>query len=404
MKDKIAVPVAALGLSAYRLVLQNIGLRLNRWLNRLEYAAIVILTRGGYYGISPDNLKNEVIIMEIGNQIKALRTQRGLTQETVAEALGVTAQAVSKWENSAAAPDISLLPAISAYFGITIDELFALTDEQRIERIRNMLWDQRDTEDAVLDREAEFLRDKARREPKNGEVWMILAWMENYKASAHHRQAEFFAKEALARTPDSKAAHSELSEASNMPCPDWYAAAHSEYIDWYREFIARNPNVVRAYMWLIDALMADNRLDEAEEWCDKMGKVDGSFRTPSYRARILWARGEKEKAMETWERMCRDFPDEWMAWASMGDGLALAGEFDRSINCYREARRHQSHPAFMDPLDAIARLYELKGDIPAAIATREEHIAALAEEWNITSGEDLDAVRREIERLRRKLQ
>ena len=38
-------------------------------------------------------------IMEIGNQIKNLRTQRGLTQETVAAALGVTSQAVSKWEN-----------------------------------------------------------------------------------------------------------------------------------------------------------------------------------------------------------------------------------------------------------------------------------------------------------------
>lgn len=62
--------------------------------------------------------------MEIGNQIKALRQQRGVTQEAVAAALGVTAQAVSKWENGAAAPDIALLPALSAYFGVTIDELF----------------------------------------------------------------------------------------------------------------------------------------------------------------------------------------------------------------------------------------------------------------------------------------
>lgn len=37
--------------------------------------------------------------MEIGNQIKALRAQRGLTQETVAAALGVLPQTVSKWEN-----------------------------------------------------------------------------------------------------------------------------------------------------------------------------------------------------------------------------------------------------------------------------------------------------------------
>ena len=82
--------------------------------------------------------------MELGNQIKALRLERGVTQETVATALGVSAQAVSKWETGAAAPDIALLPAISAYFGVSIDELFALSDETKLERIQNMLWNQRE--------------------------------------------------------------------------------------------------------------------------------------------------------------------------------------------------------------------------------------------------------------------
>ena len=67
--------------------------------------------------------------MEIGNQIKTLRQQRGATQEAVAAALGVTAQAVSKWETNAAAPDIQLLPAISAYFGVTIDYLVGRSNE-----------------------------------------------------------------------------------------------------------------------------------------------------------------------------------------------------------------------------------------------------------------------------------
>lgn len=123
---------------------------------------------------------------------------------------------------------------------MTIDELFALTDEQRMERIRNMLWDNRDTEDAVLDREADFLLGRARREPKNGEVWMMLAWMENYRADSHHRRAEYYAKESLAREPDSKDAHHELAQAVGIPCPDWYAASHREIIDWYR-FHRRKP-------------------------------------------------------------------------------------------------------------------------------------------------------------------
>ena len=81
--------------------------------------------------------------MEIGNQIKQLRLRRGITQEAMAQHLGITPQAVSKWERGAATPDIGMLPDISAYFGVTIDELFALSDDTRMERIQNMIWDVR---------------------------------------------------------------------------------------------------------------------------------------------------------------------------------------------------------------------------------------------------------------------
>ena len=63
--------------------------------------------------------------MKIGENIRALRLQKGLTQEQVAARLGVTYQAVSKWENETNTPDIALLPEIAALFGVTIDALFS---------------------------------------------------------------------------------------------------------------------------------------------------------------------------------------------------------------------------------------------------------------------------------------
>ena len=60
----------------------------------------------------------------IGAQIARLRRERGMTQEQLAGRLGVTFQAVSKWENAAACPDIALLPELADLFGITLDELF----------------------------------------------------------------------------------------------------------------------------------------------------------------------------------------------------------------------------------------------------------------------------------------
>lgn len=62
--------------------------------------------------------------MNIGNKIRELRKQRGITQEQLAESIGISFQAVSKWENNIALPDITLVPVLASYFGVSMDELF----------------------------------------------------------------------------------------------------------------------------------------------------------------------------------------------------------------------------------------------------------------------------------------
>lgn len=59
----------------------------------------------------------------VGTRIAEQRRKMELTQDQLAEAMGVSSQAVSKWENDLSCPDISLLPSLADYFGITIDEL-----------------------------------------------------------------------------------------------------------------------------------------------------------------------------------------------------------------------------------------------------------------------------------------
>ncbi len=68
----------------------------------------------------------EKIPETLGMRIAENRKKLGLTQEDFAERLGVTAQAVSKWENDVSCPDIMLLPEIAGIFGITIDELMGI--------------------------------------------------------------------------------------------------------------------------------------------------------------------------------------------------------------------------------------------------------------------------------------
>lgn len=61
---------------------------------------------------------------QICDKIKALRKAKGITQNEFAQAMFVSPQSVSKWENHLSVPDITLLPLIARYFGITMDELF----------------------------------------------------------------------------------------------------------------------------------------------------------------------------------------------------------------------------------------------------------------------------------------
>ena len=57
--------------------------------------------------------------LELGKKIKQLRLQKGVTQDSLAKALNVSYQTVSKWENEASMPDILLLAEIAVYFGCT---------------------------------------------------------------------------------------------------------------------------------------------------------------------------------------------------------------------------------------------------------------------------------------------
>lgn len=75
--------------------------------------------------------------LSLGEKIKSLRKRDGKTQEALANALGVSFQAVSRWENSSAYPDIEIIPAVANYFGISIDELFGYecTRDKRVDEI-----------------------------------------------------------------------------------------------------------------------------------------------------------------------------------------------------------------------------------------------------------------------------
>jgi len=88
--------------------------------------------------------------LDLGNNIRQLRRRDKRTQEQLAEALGVTSQAVSRWESGGSYPDMNLIPVIASYFRVSIDELFSFN-----------VWENQRTVEAICREAAKLIEDDA---------------------------------------------------------------------------------------------------------------------------------------------------------------------------------------------------------------------------------------------------
>lgn len=127
--------------------------------------------------------------IKIGEKIKLLRKQKNISQEVLAQYLGVSFQAVSKWENETTMPDITMVPAIASFFGVSTDELFdfnLMEIEQNVERICKEAYEYRQEDPAKSEA---ILRDGLKKYPGNDILLNNLL----YTMRAPERSAEVIA-------------------------------------------------------------------------------------------------------------------------------------------------------------------------------------------------------------------
>ena len=115
--------------------------------------------------------------INIGAVIKTLRRERGITQERLAEYLNVTPQAISRWECGLAMPDITAVPAIAAFFGVSCDKLLGMEQDDRQARIDAIRQEQQRL--ASLGKKQEqfaLLQDAVREFPGEYSLLLDYAW------------------------------------------------------------------------------------------------------------------------------------------------------------------------------------------------------------------------------------
>lgn len=338
--------------------------------------------------------------LELGNKIKRLRLQKGVTQDTLAKVLNVSYQTVSKWENGASMPDIQLLPDIAVYFGCTIDDLFDLSEQAQFERIEHML-EMQETLSAEEFRQTEvFLKGRLDGKERKSDALRLLSSLFNHKADELRKTAEFYAKEALELAPAEKENHCNLQRAQEGTVPDWDWANHSRRIAYYQQFVRKNPAYLGGYLWLLDELIADGRLEEASEVLENVRRLDNSCRVPFYQGKITWQSGNHQEAEAIWRQMLEDYSSDWLAFACMADDMAYACRYDEAIRYYRRAQELQPSPKYIDAQMTAAHIYEIQGKYADAVESLKEELEILQNEWNITEGRDVEQIHREIDRLR----
>lgn len=335
---------------------------------------------------------------DFGNRIKSLRLSRSMTQEQLAQKLGVSAQAVSKWESGTNMPDILMLPDLSVIFGVTIDELFAMTDEHRMERIENMLYDVRFLSyDEFLQHE-KYLKDLQGKPEHSAEAGLLLAMLYNKRANEYHELAKPLARAALQQIPGKKDAHNAIFDAEHGPYQDWNFINHGELIEFYKTVTAQHSEDIRNYFWLLDLMIADHRTAEARNYVEQMKALEHSYHYEMYMGYICQVECNLPEAMNWWQKMLNNYRHKWQVWFEYGSIMAKLGRYEEVLEYFKKCQPMRPKPRFTDCEDAISQICMILGDIDGAIEAQKQMLQIMKEDWT-TEGESVDSILREIKRL-----
>ncbi len=327
--------------------------------------------------------------MKIGNKIRQMRIKAGLTQEQLASKLGVSGQSVSKWENEITMPDISLLPDIAEAFGISIDELFDLTVEQKMKRIENRIEIEEEFSDQAFKDYESFLKEQLSVNENRREALSLLASLYHHRMEADSRRVSKYGRESILLDPAKKDCQWLLDKAEGHAIWDWNVANHSSAIDFYKEVVAADkiePKSSMPYYYLIDNLLADNRADEAEHYHSIFATLPSAnpVLVDVYKAYIALARFDVGAADRIIDSCIEEHPEDFGYLFEAAQYYARRCEYQKALQLYERSWVCENAPRYYDTLQGIATIYKILGNKEKAAEAYDRILECLVKEWGYT--------------------
>ncbi len=337
--------------------------------------------------------------LNIGHQIKKLRTQQGLTQEYIATKIGVSYQAVSKWENGVTTPDISLLPILAALFGVRIDDLFRINREDEFERIDRILYNETLTDDNYF--YAKQILDNALEE-NDCDVEVIKRYAELYaqRIAAEARAARKMLENGMINAPNDM----ELFSLYRRLCGGVRQVVKSSnelFISVCAPYAEKDPENYKLYEMLIEATIDNRDFEKADMLMSKVKYTEENKNMLTvFCGDILAAKGDYSKALELW----RSVPDtDSKGQYEIGERFYSVHNYEDAIRSFNNSFNSSSYPRDLSAIYSLAFLYEKLERYKDAADAWDTIICVLSNDHGITEGETVDWAKREAQAMKNKI-
>ena len=328
--------------------------------------------------------------LKLGAAIKKLRTERGITQEELANRMCVSFQAVSKWETNATTPDIAILPQLALFFGVSIDTLFSMNRDDYFERISKMIRDEHSIAPENFLWAERYLKGLLSEEKQNNNARILLVELYEHRENRDSLACGRLCEEGLLIEPSNIALIGKLTRVREK------RDESDRLIEFFEALYSKNKQNDILVETLIDIYIKHGRCDDAASLM-LSSKKRPIFEL--YQGDIELASGRKDKAIALWRSAANENHRDCELLFKIAERFDNIHDFDAALQLYQQSYEAAPAPKELDALYAQAFLYTKIKKNAEAIDVWKMIIKSLADDYGINDGECVDWAKREIQKL-----